>query len=159
MTSRGSKLPSPKSCLSRSDLSTQTKRHSTNCQCAFVQLMAPRVGCQSSHKRLVVFPSPIFAVRQSTGETCRTSMPCNSSMFSIPRMIIRSQASSKVRRQSYIISESSNRPAETILLFARPGHVSCAERRRNVALVRREGPIKRGLLCVAKFLRCSATDF
>lgn len=40
-----------------------------------------------------------------------------------------------------------------------PRHVSCAERRRNVAQVRRESPIKRGLLRAAKLLRCSATDF
>jgi hypothetical protein len=34
--------------------------------------------------------------------------------------------------------------AKTILVFARPGHISCAGRRRNVALVRREGLINQG---------------
>lgn len=51
--------------------------------------------------------------------------------------------SSQVRRRSQVIAESSNRTGRTILVFARPRHISCAGRRRNVAQVRREALINK----------------
>lgn len=67
----------------------------------------PRVVRRSSRKRLVVFPSPIYALRQSTGENRRTSMPCNSSMLSVPRMLFDPKSSiPSLRSQAFDPSSS-----------------------------------------------------
>jgi hypothetical protein len=78
-------------------------------------------------------------------------MPFNSSMFSIP-VSIPSQAMPSV------IVESSNRPRRNYTGICPIEHISCAGRRRNVALVRREGLINQGFLAL-RFSRVRCDDF
>jgi hypothetical protein len=61
----------------------------------------------------------------------------------------------KFRGDPQVTAESPDQPREVILIFARPWHISCAGRRRNVAQVRREALINQDFLAIRfSWVRC-----